>query len=81
MQSTIDKILQAINECKDPIKNTEAREKRDAILDEIGMQLLDKSRIEVESYAKDDDQLQALSWFYTRFVHFKKGNRPIERMD
>lgn len=81
MQSTIDKILQAINECKDPIKNTVARNKRDAILDEIGIQLLDKSRTEIESHAKDYDQLQALSWFYTRFVHFKKGNRPIERMD
>ncbi|MGM1431141.1 hypothetical protein ACS126_17940 [Sphingobacterium lactis] len=81
MQPTIDRILQAINECKDPIKNTVARNKRDAILDEIGMQLLDKSRIEVESYAKDDDQLQALSWFYTRFVHFKVSNRPIKKME
>jgi len=37
MQEAIDKILEAINECKDPIKNTVARNKRDAILDEIGL--------------------------------------------
>jgi len=81
MQSTINKILQAINECKDPIKNTVARNKRDAILEEIGATMLRITRQEVESYAKNADELQALSWFYTRFVHFKKGNRPIDRMD
>lgn len=81
MQPTIDKILQAINECKDPIKNTQAREKRDAILDEIGATLMDKSREEIEGYARNEDEASALHWFYTRFVHFKKGNRPIERMD
>jgi len=81
MQSTIDKILQAIKECEEPLNNTDARNIRDLILNEIGATLMDKSREEIEGYARNEDEASALHWFYTRFVHFKKGNRPIERMD
>lgn len=81
MQSTIDKILQAINECKDPIKNTQAREKRDAILSELGAELIDKTREEVEGYARNEDEESALHWFYTRFISNKAKSRGSKRMD
>lgn len=81
MQSTIDKILQAINECKDPIKNTQAREKRDAILNELGAELIDKTREQVEGYARNEDEESALHWFYTRFISNKAKSRASKRMD
>lgn len=77
MQPTIDKILQAINECKDPIKNTPARNKRDAILEEIDATLLRTSREEVEGYARNEDEESALHWFYTRFVDNKRKSGGV----
>ena len=81
MQPTIDKILQAINECKDPIKNTQAREKRDAILSELSAELIDKKREQVEGYARNKDEESALHWFYTRFISNKAKSRASRRMD
>ena len=81
MQPTIDKILQAINECKDPIKNTQAREKRDAILSELSTELIDKTREQVEGYARNEDEASALHWFYTRFIANKAKSRGSKRMD
>ncbi len=72
MQDAIDKILQAINECKEPLDNTDARNIRDLILNEIGATFIDKSREEVEGYARNEDEESALHWFYTRFVHNRK---------
>lgn len=79
MQEKINKILQTINECKDPIKDFEAREKRDAILLDIGMELLDLPREKVEGYARNEDESSALHWFYTRFIYAKNKNRPIKK--
>ena len=80
MQPTIDRILQAINECKDPIKNTEARDKRDAILTEIGETLFTTPREVVEGYARNEDEASALHWFYTRFVGSKVKSKGSKRM-
>ena len=80
MQPTIDKILQAINECKDPIKNTQAREKRDAILSELGAELIDKTREQVEGYARNKDEASSLHWFYTRFVAKNIKRKGSKRM-
>lgn len=81
MQTTIDKILQAINECKDPIKNTQSREKRDAILSELSAELIDKTREQVEGYARNEDEAKSLHWFYTRFISNKAKSRASKRMD
>lgn len=71
MQDLINKILVVINECKDPINNTAARNIRDDMLDVLSRELYSIDRKEVESYAKNDSELQALSWFYTRFIFNK----------
>ena len=81
MQSTIDKILQAIKECENPITNTQAREKRDAILLELSKELIDKTREQVEGYARNDDEASSLHWFYTRFIANKIKSRGSKRMD
>ncbi|MGJ1205678.1 hypothetical protein [Sphingobacterium lactis] len=80
MQPTIGRILQAINECKFPIKNTETRDKRDAILTEIGETLFTTPREVVEGYPRNDDEASALHWFYTRFVGNKVKNKGSKRM-
>ncbi|VTQ00372.1 hypothetical protein [Sphingobacterium daejeonense] len=81
MQTTIDKILQAINECKDPIKNTQSREKRDAILSELSAELIDKTREQVEGYARNEDEAKSLHWFYTRFISNKAKSSASKMMD
>lgn len=81
MQSTIDKILQAIKECEEPLNNTDARNIRDLILNEIGATLIDKSREEIESYARNEDEAKSLHWFYTRFISNKAKSRGSKRMD
>lgn len=50
MQPTIDKILVVIIECKNPIKNTPGRSKRDAILEDIGVAQLRTTREDVEEW-------------------------------
>lgn len=81
MQPTIDKILQAIKECEQPLKNTDARNIRDLILNEIGATLIDKSREEIEGYARNEDEASALHWFYTRFISNKAKSKASKRMD
>ncbi|SEG75667.1 hypothetical protein SAMN05421877_11936 [Sphingobacterium lactis] len=80
MQEAIDIILQAIKECENPLKNTDPRNIRDLILNEIGATLIDKSREEVEGYARNDDEASALHWFYTRFVGNKVKSKGSKRM-
>lgn len=72
MQSTIDKILLVINECKDPIKDTKARLVRDDALTILGKEFSHMEREEFEALGRNQDERDALSWFYTRFVQFKK---------
>lgn len=79
MQEKIDKILQTINECKDPIRDFKAREKRDAGLLEIGKELLDQPREKVEGYARNEDESNALHWFYTRFIYAKNKSQPTKK--
>lgn len=69
MREWIDKILVVINECKDPIKNTRARDLRDDTLTILAQEFLNMDRRRFESFAKNDEELQSLSWFYTRFIH------------
>ncbi len=71
MKEWIDKILVVLNECKDPIKNLQARHLRDDALDALSLEVKHLSRKEFESYAANDKELHDLSWFYTRFVHNK----------
>lgn len=80
MQEAIDIILQAIKECENPLKNTDPRNIRDLILNEIGATLIDKSREEVEGYARNEDEASALHWFYTRFVGNKVKSKGSKRM-
>lgn len=80
MQEAIDKILQAIKECEEPLNNTDPRNIRDLILNEIGATLIDKSREEVEGYARNEDEASALHWFYTRFVGNKVKSMGSKRM-
>ena len=81
MQEAIDKILQAIKECEEPLNNTDPRNIRDLILNEIGATLIDKSREEVEGYARNEDEESALHWFYTRFVDNKRKSGADKRRD
>lgn len=80
MQSTIDKILQAINECENPINYTPECNKRDDILNELGAELIDKTREQVEGYARNKDEASSLHWFYTRFVAKKIKRKGSKRM-
>jgi len=72
MQSTIDKILVVINECKDPIKDTKARLVRDDALTILAKEFSHMDRDEFEDLGRNQDERDALSWFYTRFIQFKK---------
>lgn len=81
MQAIIDKILQAINECENPIINTVSCNKRDAILSKLSEELVEKTRVEVESYARNEDEASSLHWFYTRFIANKIKSRGNKRMD
>lgn len=80
MQPTIDKILQAINECENPINYTPECNKRDDILNELGAELIDKTREQVEGYARNKEEASSLHWFYTRFVAKKIKRKGSKRM-
>lgn len=71
MQDLVNKILVVINECKDPLNDNAGRNIRDDALDALGKGLHNVTREEFEKYAKNEGELQSLSWFYTRFVHFR----------
>lgn len=71
MQETIDKILLSINECQNPIKNTESCNNRDTFLSDISADLLDKTREEIECYSRNEDEASSLNWHCTRFVSYR----------
>ena len=81
MQEIIDKVLSAINECKNPINYTPECNRREEILNELGATLMGKSREELKGYAKNKDQADVLDWFYTRFVENKLGRGSTDRLD
>lgn len=71
MKEWIDKILVVLNECKDPIKNLQARTLRDDALDALSREVKHLAKEEFESYATNDKELHDLSWYYIKFIRNK----------